>query len=175
MTAITLPKTTNLGALISPGQDGGQLAFIAPLDGGGDEKLTFGELDARADGIGCALLARGFSPGERIAILGRNSIDYVASLLGILRAGLVAVPINFKFPVETQENILRDSGARLLLGDKENLAATGYAIPRVVFRSTEADGLGAFENPGALPLFNPAPGDLALLLYTSASTGWPKG
>ncbi|QWA13287.1 acyl--CoA ligase [Sodalis ligni] len=175
MTELILPKTTNLGALIDPALDGGQLAFIAPLDGGGDERLTFGALDARADGIGRALLARGFSPGDRIAILGRNSIDYVASLLGILRAGLVAVPVNFKFPVETQENILRDSGARLLMGDPDHLAATGYAIPRVVFRSSQADGLKAFEDPGALPLFNPGPEDLALLLYTSGSTGMPKG
>ncbi len=168
-------KTTNLGAIIDSRQDGGLWAFITPLDGGGDERLTFGELAARADGIGRALLARGFEPGNRIAILGRNSIDYIASLLGILRAGLVAVPVNFKFPVETQDSILRDSGARLVLGDGDRLAAIGSAIPRVVFQSAAPDGLAAFQDPGPLPLFNPGPDDLALLLYTSGSTGMPKG
>lgn len=169
-------KTPNLGAMIDTRHGGKQTAFIAPLADGTAQEITFAELNTRADGIGRALLARGHRTGERVAILGRNSIDYIASLLGILRAGLVAVPINFKFPSDTLENILRDSGARLLLGDADQLSrATANDLPRVVFNSTGDDGLAAFIDPGVLAPFPAGPEDLALLLYTSGSTGMPKG
>ena len=170
-----MTEIINLGALIDPRRDGRQLAFITPRDDGGQEEATFAELSAKADGVGRALLAKGYVPGERIAILGRNSIDFVACLLGILRAGLVAVPVNVKFPVETQDNILRDSGARLLFGDREPLSQSRCDLPRVSFQSSERDGLAAFIDYGELPLFTPGPDDLALLLYTSGSTGMPKG
>ncbi|WP_413733498.1 class I adenylate-forming enzyme family protein [Sodalis sp. RH21] len=170
-----MKQTTNLGALFDSRRAGQHIAFIAPQDGGGALEITFAELGERADGIGRALLARGYRPGERVAILGRNSIDYVASLLGILRAGLVAVPINFKFPLATIDNILQDSGARLLLGDGDRLAGPAPSLPRVVFHSTGTDGLDAFLEPGELTPFAAGPQDLALLLYTSGSTGMPKG
>lgn len=170
-----MKQTTNLGALIDAAQDANQTAFITPLDDGGQEQVSFGQLTARADGIGRALLARGCARGDRIALLGHNSIDYIASLLGILRAGLVAVPINFKLPVATVDHILRDSNARLLLGDGDQLDRSGYVIPRVRFRSPDHDGLAAFEQPGQLTPFAAGPDDLALLLYTSGSTGVPKG
>ncbi len=168
-------QTTNLGTGFDSRRPGRQLAFIAPAADGGAREIAFDHLGERADGIARALRGRGYQPGERVAILGRNSIDYIASLLGILRAGLVAVPINFKFPVATLDKILQDSGARLLMGDADKLCGPTLALPRVVFESAAADGLDAFADPGEFTPFAAGPDDLALLLYTSGSTGMPKG
>jgi len=168
-------QTTNLGVGFDRPRAGRRLAFIAPSSAGGAREISFDQLGARADGIGRTLLLRGYQPGERVAILARNSIDYIASLLGILRAGLVAVPVNIKLPVATLDNILLDSGARLLMGDGDRLGCPTVDLPRVVFDSAAADGLDAFIDPGELAPFRAGPDDLALLLYTSGSTGMPKG
>lgn len=161
----------NLGAFAPALRDSDRPAFITPLDDEHQQEISFRQLNARADAIGLGLQQAGLNPGERVALLARNSIDYLASLLGIMRAGAVAVPINFRFPPETIERILLDSDSRLLLGDDDQLARVTLAIPRVAF----GHALAQFQREGNLPLFTPGENDLALLLYTSGSTGMPKG
>lgn len=112
-----------------------RLAFITPLDETRQRDINYRQLNERADAIGLGLRQAVLAPGERVALLARNSIDYIASLLGIMRAGLVAVPINFRFPTDTIGHILNDSGSRLLLGDEDQLARVESDLPRVAFGS----------------------------------------
>jgi acyl-CoA synthetase (AMP-forming)/AMP-acid ligase II len=93
---------------------------------------TFGELDALADTVARALHAR-YARGERIAILAANSAHHIAIVLGIMRAGLVAVPVNFKFPRALIADVIADSGARLVFCDAKRLADVPAALPVVVF------------------------------------------
>jgi acyl-CoA synthetase (AMP-forming)/AMP-acid ligase II len=148
-----------------------RIAFITPLDETRQQETTYRQLDVRADAIALGLRQAGVVTGSRVALLARNSIDYIASLLGIMRAGAVAVPVNFRFPEETIARILADSDSRLLLGDDDQLARVNTAIPRVAF----GHELAQFQRTGDLAPFTPAEHDLALLLYTSGSTGMPKG
>src|SRR6478672_7213968 len=92
---------------------------IAIIDLGGKlaREVSYGQLDAMADGVARALSARGLARGERVAILSANRAEYLAAYYGIMRAGLVAVPINFKFPRQTIHFILQDSGAKLVFCD----------------------------------------------------------
>ena len=64
-----------------------------------------------ANGVARALVRRGLQRGDRIALLSANRAEYIATYYGIMRAGLVAVPVNFKFPRDTIHSIIRDAGA----------------------------------------------------------------
>lgn len=145
-------------------------ALIALDDTGQPTVWRYGELRAQACRLGSALLARGLPPGAAVAILAANSADYVVALLGLARAGLVAVPLNIKFPAQTQAEVLADSGAVLVLHDTAHCPPG--ALPAIAFGSSAWHALLAEGNPRLRP--QPLAG-LALLLYTSGSTGRPKG
>ncbi len=164
---------TNLGDLVRRERDPGKIAII---DLGGEEpprELTHAAIDAMANGVARALAARRFARGDRIAILSANRAEYLATYYGIMRAGLVAVPVNFKFPRSTIGFILRDAGARLVFCDGMRRADVPEHLPCVQFGS--ADGFDRFVDPGPFDATTPGDGEPAMFLYTSGSTGAPKG
>lgn len=165
------PQTRNLGRVLDPLVSGERLAFIGLDNQLNESRCTYAELDALADGIACGLLARGLVAGERVALLAFNSPALIAALLGIMRAGLVAVPVNHRFPKALIDFVIADSGARLLFCDAPHeRVAAGRA-----WVSLEAEGLEAFTEPGAFSAFEPEGDEPAMMLYTSGSTGKPKG
>src|SRR6187549_1926444 len=96
----------NLGDLIRRECDRDKIAII---DLGGEtapREISYGELDAIANGVARALLRRGLARGDRIGVLSANRAEFLAACYGIMRAGLVAVPVNFKFPRSTIHFIL---------------------------------------------------------------------
>jgi acyl-CoA synthetase (AMP-forming)/AMP-acid ligase II len=162
---------TNLGDLIPRDRD---LAKVAIVDLGGEQnprKFTFAELDTMANGVARALLRRGLARGDRVAILSANRTEYLATYYGIMRAGFVSVPVNFKFPRETIHFIMRDSGARFMFSD----AAREVDCPAGIEPVTFGKSFEAFLDPGPFEAIEPAPNQPAMFLYTSGSTGQPKG
>lgn len=165
------PQTRNLGRVLDPLVSGERLAFIGLDNQLNESRCSYAELDALADGIARGLLARGLVAGERVALLAFNSPASIAALLGIMRAGLVAVPVNHRFPKALIDFVIADSGARLLFCDAlHEQVAAGRA-----WVSLEAEGLEAFTEPGAFSAFEPEGDEPAMMLYTSGSTGKPKG
>jgi len=165
----------NLGSIIDRDRDREHLAFIG-LDAELQEtRCTFGELDDFADAVARGLSQRGYSRGDRIAILAANSVEYIAVVLGIMRAGLVAVPINYRFPNDLIAYVARDSGARLLFCDDARRASAPEGIATMRLARTGANSLAQLADPGAFEAFVPVADEPALILYTSGSTGRPKG
>jgi long-chain acyl-CoA synthetase len=168
-------SSTNLGQLFDPAIDRGQLAF-AGLDANLTETAsTYGELDDFANAVARGLKKRGYQQGDRIALLAANSVEFIAVLLGIMRAGLVAVPINYRFPKELIEIVATDSGARLLFCDEERAASAPAGIERIGLARTGTGSLSELIDPGPFDVFAPVANEAALILYTSGSTGRPKG
>src|SRR6202051_3333694 len=133
---------TNLGDLIDRCRD---LAKTAIIDLGGEagpREVGYGALDDMASGVARALLGRGLERGDRVAILSANRAEYLAAYYGIMRAGLVAVPINFKFPRQTIHFIIRDCGAKLVFCDFARRADCPAALACVCFG---AEGPGSFD------------------------------
>jgi len=160
----------NLGDLVPRGRDLDKVAIV-DLSGAAPREFSFARIDAMANGVARALAARGLARGERVAILSLNRAEYLAAYYGIMRAGLVAVPVNFKFPRATIDFILRDSAARLVFCDAPRRADCPADIPAVSFD----DGFTAFLMPGAFAAVVPRADEAAMFLYTSGSTGQPKG
>src|SRR5262245_42101410 len=165
---------TNLGDLIRRDCDLGKLALI---DLGGEQaprEFTYAQLDAMANGVARALAKRGFARGDRVAILSANRAEFLAAYYGIMRAGLVAVPVNFKFPRQTIHFILKDAGAKLVFCDRPRAPDAPADIPSVQF-DDGAGGFDRFLDPGQFEAVTPGPREPAMFLYTSGSTGTPKG
>jgi acyl-CoA synthetase (AMP-forming)/AMP-acid ligase II len=165
----------NLGDLVRRERD---LSKIAIVGLGGEEaprEISYAALDAMANAVARALLARGLARGERIAILSANCTEYLAAYYGIMRAGLVAVPVNFKFPRQTIHFILRDCGARSVFCDQARRADVPPGLPAISFAGVGAEDFGAFLDPGPFESVVPPADAPAMILYTSGSTGIPKG
>lgn len=165
----------NLGQLIRRDRDLSKIAII-DLDGKGHAReVSYSALDAMANGVARAIGRRGFERGDRIAILSANCAEYLAAYFGIMRAGLVAVPVNYRFPLKMVDFVIRDAGAKLVFCDSERRASCPLGIPTVCFGDAGVGGFNQFLNPGSFAEIIPTPNEPAMFLYTSGSSGFPKG
>lgn len=142
----------------------GRAALIA-----GDTTVTWADLDARVSRAAARLRERCTEPGARVAIVLGNTVEFAVTYYGVLRAGLVAVPLNPGYTADELAHALTDSGAAVVVADEAaspRLRAGGPV--RVPPEELAADGPDA-----ALPA--PDPTRLAVLLYTSGTSGRPKG
>ena len=170
-----MPRFYNLGDLIDRERD---LDKTAIVDLGGERpprEVSYRALDEMANGVARALTARGLKRGERVAILSANRAEYLAAYFGIMRAGFVAVPVNFKFPRRTIHFILADAGAKLVFCDAARRADCPPGLPAVCFGGDGADSFEAFLDRGPFAAVVPHKDEPAMFLYTSGSTGVPKG
>jgi long-chain acyl-CoA synthetase len=142
--------------------------------------LTYAELTERAGRFAASLRASGVAPGDRVGFFLPNVVEYVVGLLGTWQAGAVGVPLNFLFPDAPLRHAVTDSGCRVLVlppGDVERVEAVlEGAAPTLL--TTGADGSFARAVAAQGPTDEVVPRldhDDALLMYTSGSTGVPKG
>ncbi|MGQ0832608.1 MAG: amino acid adenylation domain-containing protein [Microthrixaceae bacterium] len=140
-----------------------------------DGACTYGELASLSGRYATVLHSLGVQPGDRVAISAEKSIRTVAALYGILTTGAAYVPIDPSMPIARAQRILTDSGARVICADDKRAArfADTCAVVAVgdVVTADAVDPAGA----EAAPLQGGCESDLAYLLYTSGSTGAPKG
>ncbi|SRR6266403_42434 len=144
----------------------------------GGELLSYALLERRALQVAHGLIARGIRTGERVAYLGKNSLAYFEFLLGAAKAGAVTVPVNWRLAAPEITYVLENSRARLILVEpsfEELVAAIAPSIPRLV--SGGGDTYTRWrdsQNQSAIET-DVHPRAAALQLYTSGTTGRPKG
>ena len=143
-------------------------------------RTTFGELDERVTRLAAALTVRGVQCGDRVAVLGLNSIELVESWLAAQRLGAIAVPVNFRLAAGEVGYVLSDSAATAIVVDvalESMVAEIRHGLPAlhtVVTIGGNLEQTIAAADPD-LPRRSVADDAPAFIMYTSGTTGFPKG
>ncbi|HEY7133849.1 MAG TPA: class I adenylate-forming enzyme family protein [Acidimicrobiia bacterium] len=154
----------------------------------GDRRLTYAEHNALVRRVAQSMLDLGIAPGDRVAILSANNVEWVVMFWATAAIGAVMVPLNAWWKAEELQFALEDSGCKLLFADARrwdvtrDVVDTLPALQHVFVMDHEGDErarpgvdlLGA-PDPGTLPDVDVAEDDLLAIMYTSGTTGRPKG
>jgi acyl-CoA synthetase (AMP-forming)/AMP-acid ligase II len=162
----------NLGLLFAEHAHEDRPAIIDLHDAARLRPVSFRELDALCNAVARGLSHRGLVPGDRIGVLSLNRVEFVATVLGAMRAGVVPVPINIKLAAGAVQFIVNDAGAKLLFTEVALRRLCPAGIDVIEFGG---DSFEHFLDNGEFEVFDPAPGSVAIQPYTSGSTGRPKG
>ncbi|OIP88920.1 MAG: hypothetical protein AUK24_07200 [Syntrophaceae bacterium CG2_30_49_12] len=150
-----------------------ELVFLQMKEGTGLKSLTFYNVHERAATIGRYLINMDIHRGDRVAIFAENSPEWCLAYLGIVSIGAVVVPLDAQYGKDEVENLLRDSESRAVFTSKNllpllNDASEGLGVRIISFDTPIPD-----SPPAEFPVVSDD--ELASLLYTSGTTGVPKG
>lgn len=183
-----MSRTRALGRLLTASAEAAPDAAAVNVPGG--RALTYGELDALSGRLRDRLRAMGVQAGDRVGLRLHKSIDALAAIFGILRAGAAYVPVDAESPAARGAYILNDCAVRVLVTEHAleaemvtELDALGTAPQRIIINPDEpgvdlAAWLDAADRSASAPVTADADvseDDVAYILYTSGSTGRPKG
>jgi len=142
-------------------------------------KFTYADLDRRIGRLAGALAARGIGRGDRVALLAPNCAEYFELQFACGRLGAIMLPLNWRLTVPELEYILGDSTPKLLIHDKAFAQqAAALATHRLEIDHDRPDGpyeRALAQAPAAPPLPALTHDDIAMVMYTSGTTGHPKG
>jgi amino acid adenylation domain-containing protein len=139
----------------------------------GEQQMTYGELDARANQLAHYLQSLGVGPDVLVGLCVDRSLELVVGLLGILKAGGAFVPLDPGYPAARLAFMLEDTRAAVLLTEQTLLAHLPKPAARVV--CLDRDRAAIAMQPATNPPTTTTAQNLAYVIYTSGSTGTPKG
>ncbi len=131
----------------------------------GAERMDYAGLDAASDALAALLVAEGVGPGDLVGISSHRALALPVAVLGVLKAGAGYVPFDTSLPAERLEFMARDTGIRVLLGACAPVSAMGIRT----FAHSE------FPATGAAPEVAVSGASIAYVMFTSGTTGTPKG
>jgi len=179
--ATTLPEPEprgypgNLGLLFAAHAHSERTAIFDLYVPAQPRAISYRTLDAMCNAVARGFARAGIKPGDRIGILSLNRVEFVATLLGAMRAGVVPVPVNIKLTADAIAFILKDAGAQLVFTEPALRPLCPAGLRAVEFGGTGDDAYERFADPGTYTAIEPAPDAVAVQPYTSGSTGRPKG
>jgi long-chain acyl-CoA synthetase len=168
----------NLGSILQSSAEARADRTVLRLD---RRSMTYGELDRAARGVAAALRGRGIEPGDKVALMIPNVPEFTIAYFGVLYAGAAVVPLNVLLTAPEVRYHLQDSDSRLLVAhplfrDPAQQGAAEAGVPVVWAEGEAGDGLAAMAAADPIDRVHPTlPTDTAVILYTSGTTGKPKG
>ncbi|WP_313645936.1 non-ribosomal peptide synthetase [Pseudomonas sp.] len=164
-TAAAYPRDVNVAQLFEQCA-AGHSERVAAVHG--QQSLSYGELNRQANRLAQGLIAEGLAPGACVALLLPRSLALLVAQLAVLKCAAVYVPLDIHAPAERQRFMLEDCQATMLLSHSDIHAE--FDLPRLDLDRQPAEHLPARDLP--LPA---APDSAAYVMYTSGTTGAPKG
>jgi O-succinylbenzoate-CoA ligase len=156
-----------------------------------NQRFSYSELNNLTNQVANGLLARGVKPGDRVALLLMNSTEFVTTFFAIAKIGAVVVPLNWRLVADELEFILKDSGSTVLVSGSEfvenvkELQSRGNKTDiREWIHVGPADTVPSFalpfeklhaDQPATEPPVGSSDDDMLYIMYTSGTTGLPKG
>lgn len=146
----------------------------------GEQALSYNDIEAMSNRYAARLHASGVRAGDAVALLMENSLEYPVAVFSILKLGAVLVPLNFRYRPDEVAFAVNDTGARLLIAgaaqstEAHEAARSFQHEVRIVDASREGL-LAPVDGPVPAPAFEPSPDAPAMVMYTSGTTGFPKG
>jgi amino acid adenylation domain-containing protein len=135
------------------------------------ERVSYGELDRRANRVAGMLRDLGIGPEQRVGLCAERSVEMLAGILGVLKAGAAYVPLDPTYPPERLAFLIEDSRTEIILAREQQLPVLNDSRARVL----SLDRAAADGEAAPSPFRVAVPENLAYMIYTSGSTGRPKG
>lgn len=145
-----------------------------------DKRWTFQQMNAMANGFAHFLKKQGFAKGDRLAILSKNNEDFIAVLMGAAKIGVITVVLNWRLQVPELQYIVENSKVKLIVYDVD-FASMMQALQvqgvntDILSHATVPSLQAIFEENSQEPVYDASNDDVALIMYTSGTTGKPKG
>jgi long-chain acyl-CoA synthetase len=172
--------TPTLQSVINSLGEHGEKTAVLAITRRDQQRWSYRSLGDCARSFASGLVKAGFKPGDSIALFAENRPEWIAAVLGVIRAGCVAVPVDIQFGDDDLTHILRDSDARAIITTQRWMqrVAKIYQEKEARFIVLDADDERSWKRllqnePTELPVVSAH--DLAVLFYTSGTTGPPKG
>ncbi len=137
-----------------------------------DEKLTYKELNEKANSLARYLINQDIKPGTVIGLRLNKRLEMIIGILAIIKSGCCYLPINMQYPQDRVDFMLSDSNAKLLLGTEDSLTDMEINLPKIDINLNN-DNIYSYETTNLGLKISPE--DLIYIIYTSGSTGKPKG
>ncbi|GAB3932897.1 non-ribosomal peptide synthetase [Mucilaginibacter myungsuensis] len=138
----------------------------------GDTKLSYKQLDEASDKLAALLIGKGIQKGDLVALAVNRTADMMTALLGILKTGAAYLPIDPEYPVERIKYTLNDADAKLMIIPHDHRDHFVTDTEQLLIEDAIVES-SAIDSPS--PDVQVDPSDLAYVLYTSGTTGYPKG
>lgn len=145
-----------------------------------DKRWTFQQMNAMANGFAHFLKKQGIAKGDRLAILSKNNEDFIAVLMGAAKIGVITVVLNWRLQVPELQYIVENSKVKLIVYDVD-FASMMQALQvqgvntDILSHATVPSLQAIFEENSQEPVYDASNDDVALIMYTSGTTGKPKG
>lgn len=146
----------------------------------GTDRVSYQALDRWTDAAAHAHASAGLQPGERIGIIGDNSLEWVVAAIGALKLGAVVVPLNNRFTPDELRYLVDDAGPVMVFADEAHSDRMAAALSRSPAAGATLRSLAEFtglrnERPAPVPRPNASPDDITQIVYTSGTSSRPKG